>query len=245
MPFTGDPISAATFNPGTANDEQYFVFTHATPTLQIDNFATAGWTRLTVISGVSRTGVLTIDPQSSVNINGSTASISVPIDWVFTLENEDGTNEWLCSIHPPKAITAFTLDELAAAVADYDMGSNALTSLGAATAIDDTARWQDTWEWRDVPAAKTAAYTLVLDDAGKLNRMNGSFDFTIPANSTAAYPTGTQLGLLLTSGAGDVIDAAGVTLNSETAGAAVLPMTLDKIIVATKLDTDAWNVSGV
>jgi hypothetical protein len=103
----------------------------------------------------------------------------------------------------------------------------------------------ETWTWRAVDT-KTGAYTLVLGDAGKLIEMDGDADFTIPANSSVAFPIGTQIGLLLAEGhTGNIVDASGVVLNGETAGAATLPMTPHQIAVATKLATDRWNVSGI
>lgn len=109
----------------------------------------------------------------------------------------------------------------------------------------DVAAPAATWTWRAVDI-KTGAYTLVLGDAGKLLEMDGNADFTIPANSSVAFPIGTQIGLLLAEGhTGNIVDASGVVLNGETAGAASLPMTPHQIAVATKLATDRWNVSGV
>lgn len=127
----------------------------------------------------------------------------------------------------------------------------ALTDVGAARANlgltigTHVAAPAETWTWRAVDT-KTAAYTLVLGDAGKLLEMDGNADFTIPANSSVAFPIGTQIGFLLAEGhTGNVVDASGVVLNGETAGAASLPMTPHQIAVATKLATDRWNVSGV
>lgn len=102
------------------------------------------------------------------------------------------------------------------------------------------------WLWEGV-STKVAAFTpSTLADAGWLFVMDGDFDFTIPANATVAHPVGTQIGFLLAEGhTGNIVDEAGVTLNGETAGAGSLAMTPHQLVVATKLATDQWNVSGV
>ena len=64
---------------------------------------------------------------------------------------------------------------------------------------------------------RTASYTLVLGDRGKVVEMNvaGANTLTIPANADAAFPIGTQI-TVIQYGAGQttIAAAAGVTLNA-------------------------------
>jgi hypothetical protein len=63
--------------------------------------------------------------------------------------------------------------------------------------------------------AKTGAYPLVLGDQNTLIQMNGAFAFTVPLNSTQAFPIGTQITILQT-GAGQttILPTTGVIVNA-------------------------------
>ena len=64
--------------------------------------------------------------------------------------------------------------------------------------------------------AQTASYTGVLTDAGKTVTMTnaGATTFTVPANASVAYPTGTRINILnLGAGACTPTAGAGVTIN--------------------------------
>lgn len=89
--------------------------------------------------------------------------------------------------------------------------------------------------------AKTAAYTLVLADANTLIQMNGAFAFTVPLNSTVAYPIGTTINLIaLTTGVtvaftGGITSYATPGLKLRAAGS---------MATLIKLNTDTWALSG-
>ena len=64
---------------------------------------------------------------------------------------------------------------------------------------------------------KTASYTLVLTDRGKLIEMNSSSanDLTVPHNDDAAFPIGTQITVVqIGTGQTTIKGAAGVTVNA-------------------------------
>ncbi len=143
--------------------------------------------------------------------------------------------------------TSFAHVKTALGVANsaVDMNTEAITSVGAPTALDDVPQWSDTWEWRAISAVTSGVYEVVLTDAGKLIRLGASDDLNVPDNATVAFPIGTTIGLLLTTGTAVVTDDGGVTINSAAQGAASISLIVDQIAVLTKLETDIWNLSGV
>ena len=130
--------------------------------------------------------------------------------------------------------------------AELDTGTDT-TRVPTAAAIEGSARslQLDRGGYTAVSATTSGTYTLVLGDAGKLIRLADLDDLTVPANSSVAFVIGTTIGVLLTTGSANVLDAAGVTINSESAGAASIPLIVDQIAVLTKLEADIWNLSGV
>ncbi len=140
---------------------------------------------------------------------------------------------------------AHVITALAANAADVEFNGQVLASIADPVAIDDAPRWEHTWEWRAISAVTSGAYELVLTDAGKLIRLADLDHLNVPDNATIAFPIGTTIGVLLTTGTANVIDDAGVTINSASAGAASIALIVDQIAVLTKLETDKWNLSGV
>lgn len=93
--------------------------------------------------------------------------------------------------------------------------------------------------------SKTANYTLLLPDDGSLIQMNVSSanTLTVPLNSSAAFPIGTQI-TIVQSGTGQTTitpASVGVTLNS-TPGLKLRARWSTATLV--KLDTDSWLVTG-
>jgi hypothetical protein len=87
-------------------------------------------------------------------------------------------------------------------------------------------------------------YTTVLADQGKLVELNNAsaITLTVPANSSVAYPTGTQINLLQT-GAGQVTvaGAGGVTVNA-TPGLKLRAQWSAGTLI--KRGTDTWVLIG-
>jgi hypothetical protein len=116
--------------------------------------------------------------------------------------------------------------------------------------VNDT---EDGVEFVDAPtggfttvAEKTANYTAVLGDANiVLNRMNvaSANTFTIPPNSSVAFPIGTTLsGDQMGAGATTITAGAGVTINSR--GAVYDTAGQFAMWSAVKVGTDEWNLTG-
>jgi hypothetical protein len=91
---------------------------------------------------------------------------------------------------------------------------------------------------------QTASYTLVLADAGKMIVVNSASatTVTIPLQSTANFPIGTQI-LVMQIGSGQTSIAAtgGVTLNSKNG---ITTSGLYAVISLIKIGADSWVVAG-
>jgi hypothetical protein len=104
---------------------------------------------------------------------------------------------------------------------------------------------------RGVPQnSKSAAYTLVIEDAGK-HILHPSADttartFTIPANGTVAFPVGTAV-TFINQNAGGVITIAITTDTMRLAGAGTTgsrTLAANGIATAVKLTSTEWIISG-
>lgn len=117
----------------------------------------------------------------------------------------------------------------------------------------------DTWEldtteygYLGIPQnSKSAAYTCVLTDAGK-HLLHPSADttartFTIPANSSVAYPIGTAITFINQNGAG-VLTIAITSDTMRLAGAGTTgsrTLAANGVATAVKLTATEWIISGV
>lgn len=93
--------------------------------------------------------------------------------------------------------------------------------------------------------AKTASYTLVLGDLGKVIRMNLSTanNLTIPPNSSVAFPIGSVVNFIqVGTGQTTIVAGSGVTLRSE--GNKLKVKAQYALCGAVKIATDEWVVFG-
>ena len=96
-----------------------------------------------------------------------------------------------------------------------------------------------------IPTAKTASYTLVIGDAGKLIQMNvgSANNLTIPPNSSVDFDVGTQIIITqIGAGATTIVDGSGVTTNSKDNKAAIDGQYSSVSLLQTADDT--WLVTG-
>lgn len=123
-----------------------------------------------------------------------------------------------------------------------------LRNLSQPTNDDEPARKVDVGQ---VPQnSQSAAYTLVLADAGK-HILHPSADttartFTLPANSSVAYPIGTAVTFVNQNGAG-VVTIAITTDTMRLAGAGTTgsrTLAANGIATALKLTATEWIISG-
>lgn len=141
------------------------------------------------------------------------------------------------------------------AALDAKLASSAVSSFGL-TLVDDadaaTARGTLGVAASEIlQNSKSAAYTLVLADSAK-HILHPSADttartFTIPANSSVAYPIGTALTFVNQNGAG-VLTIAITTDTMRLAGAGTTgsrTLAANGIATAIKLTSTEWIISGV
>ena len=92
---------------------------------------------------------------------------------------------------------------------------------------------------------KTADYTLVLTDAGKVIEINSgsSENVTIPPNSSVAFPTGTQIVIVrLGAGAVVIVEGTGVTTRSDGDKAKIKSQYSSCVFI--KHETNEWYILG-
>ena len=92
---------------------------------------------------------------------------------------------------------------------------------------------------------KTADYTLVLTDAGKVIEINSgsSENVTIPPNSSVAFPVGTQIVIVrLGAGAVVIVEGSGVTTRSDGDKAKIKSQYSSCVLI--KHETDEWYILG-
>jgi len=91
----------------------------------------------------------------------------------------------------------------------------------------------------------TASYTLLLSDAGKLVQTNvaSANNLTIPPNSSAAFPIGTQI-LVVQVGAGQttLVAGSGVVINSKDGNLKLSARYCGVTLI--KRGTDTWYALG-
>lgn len=121
--------------------------------------------------------------------------------------------------------------------------TGALTLNGALT-TDNTS--SDEVGFKGLPQnAQAASYTCVLSDAGKHVSCANGFTYTIPANSSVAYPIGTALTFVNATGA-----AATIAINTDTLTLAGSGSTGSRTIgawgmaTALKVGSTSWLISG-
>jgi hypothetical protein len=156
-----------------------------------------------------------------------------------------------------------TSAQLAAAVTD-ETGSGALVFATSPTLVTPvlgtpssgtlsscTVDGTDAVGFRNIPQnSQSAAYTLVLTDAGK-HIFHPSADttartFTIPANSSVAYPLGTAITFINQNGAG-VITIAITSDTMRLAGAGTTgsrTLAANGVATCIKITATEWIISG-
>jgi len=198
---------------------------------------------------------------------------TVSASYTLTLPAADGTSGQFLSTDGSGALSFTTGVSLATPVAvignatagaelrlpeDTDNGSN-YVALKAPDSIDANRTLtvpnpgsNETLGFLNIPQnSKSAAYTLVISDAGK-HILHPSADttartFTIPANSSVAFPVGTAVTFINQNGAG-VITIAITTDTMRLAGTGATgsrTLAANGVATAVKVTSTEWIISGV
>lgn len=150
-----------------------------------------------------------------------------------------------------KNTTATGVPSIAAAGTDYVAPSGALGTPSSGTLTNCTADGTNLLGYRGIPQiSQSAAYTLVLTDAGK-HILHPSADttariFTIPANSSVAFAIGTAV-TFVNQASGGVITIAITTDTMRLAGAGTTgsrTLAANGVATAIKLTSTEWIISG-
>jgi len=148
--------------------------------------------------------------------------------------------------------SAGTTRSAAVAGTDFVAPGGALGTPASGNLSNCTADGTNGVGFRNIPQnSQSANYTCVLADAGK-HLLHPSADttartFTIPANSSVAYPIGTALTFINQNGAG-VITIAITTDTMRLAGAGTTgsrTLAANGIATAVKVASTEWIISGV
>jgi hypothetical protein len=216
------------------------------------------WSPITFLSYRRKTaGSGTTDPSlDSTNWAQVAGTGDVTVDATQTLTNK--------TLNLSSNTLVATSAQIAAAVTD-ETGTGALVFATSPTLVTPvlgtpasgtlsgcTVDGTNAVGFRNIPQnSQSAAYTLVLDDAGK-HILHPSADttartFTIPANGSVAYPIGTAITFINQNGAG-VVTIAITTDTMRLAGAGTTgsrTLAANGVATAIKVTSTEWIISGV
>jgi hypothetical protein len=160
--------------------------------------------------------------------------------------NASGTGA--VTIEPPNTNSTFTVT-LPAATGDLLVSGGALGTPSSGTLSSCTVDGTDAVGFRNTPVnSQSADYTLVLADSGKtvLHAIadDNARTFTIPANSSVAYPVGTVISFV------NLINDVTIAITSDTMYLAGDGSTGSRTLAAygvasaIKVDSTTWVISG-
>jgi hypothetical protein len=174
-----------------------------------------------IISTISNTGTLTL-PTSTDTLVGR--------DTTDTLTNKTLTSP---TVNTP-TLTLSTSSSTSNGRLSWDT-TNKVLQTGNGTATVSVPSFTVN------PTAKTSAYTLVLEDQNTLIQMNGAYAFTVPLNSSVAYPIGAQIHLVALTAGVSVSFTVGIT-SYATPGTTL--RAAGSMATLLKLGTNSWTLTG-
>jgi hypothetical protein len=234
--------------------------TNANPTTTAGTVTSVGGTG--TVNGITLTG--TVTSSGDLTLGGTLSNVSLTTQVTGTLPVANG-GTGITSFGTGVATFLGTPSSanLAAAITD-ETGSGALVFATSPTLVTPvlgtpssgtlsgcTADGTDAVGFRNIPQnSQSAAYTLVLADSGK-HILHPSADttartFTIPANSSVAYPLGTAITFINQNGAGVVT----IAITSDTMRLSPAGTTGSRTLAANgsatciKITSTEWLISG-
>ena len=196
-------------------------------------------------------GEVTIDTDKQVIVvhDGSTAgglslASEARVNAAFTAAN-NSTDTWVRSA--ANAASSYANSAYLTANSAGSYANAAFAAANSSTTVDGI----DAVGFRNIPInSQNTAYTTVLADSGKVifhpSTDANTRTFTIPANSTVAYPNGTAITFINMSTSNVTIEITDDTLYSSPDGTTGLPMRLTQYGSATalKMTPTSWLISG-
>lgn len=189
MGFNVTTSGSATYVPTTTQDKHWLVLTNAVPTLDLQNDATQTWAVGNVFSGVAPNGDLTIDPNTSVTINGGTSNITAPQGTMFTLVNRDGADAWDCTVYGVDSTGALAALDT---VGTTEIDDEAVTLAKLAHMATDSFLGRDTAGTGDVEvlSAATARGILNVEDGSTADQTDEEIEDIVGGMLTGNTATG-------------------------------------------------------
>lgn len=242
---------AATKLVGTSDTSLLIEVASKVFTTQEDKFFEAGnW--LLITSDADPTnymhGQVTDYSGTSLTVNVTNIGGSGTFDdWTIRLSGTRGTQGLPGTIGDLSGVPIGTIDPAADFVVFQDVNDNNTTK----RSLLGTAAVEDVETVREIPSnSKSEDYTLVLSDAGK-HILHPSADttartWTIPANSSVAFPIGTAVTFVNQDSAG-VVTIAITTDTMRLAGAGTTgsrTLAANGVATALKITATEWIISG-
>lgn len=228
----------------TVTSSTNFIYDNSTDTLIVGDFGTydghisaTGFLRLestsSIYLNINGTDAVTVDSANTIVIGSSgNGVISASTGQSLYLESDGGNN----------VIILGATGDLSFA-GDVGTAGQVLTSQGADAS--------PTWESPTIPQNLQAAdYTLVLSDSGKHIFHPGtdgpSRTYTIPANSSVAFPIGTVVTFVNQNGAGSILIAitSDVMRLAGVGSTGTRTLAANGVATALKIASTEWIISG-
>lgn len=212
--------------------------------IQIRRDLAANWTSINSILAQGEFGFETDTTKLKIG-NGTTAWTALPYvidagDYLSASSTNTLTNKTI-------DISSNTLTGVAGVTATQTLTNKTISGASNTITVDGT----NAVGFRNIPQnSQSDAYTLVLDDAGK-HIFHPSADttartFTIPANSSVAYPIGTAITFINQNGAGVVT----IAITTDTMRLSPAGTTGSRTLAANgsatcvKVTATEWLISG-
>lgn len=184
-------------------------------------------------------------PGATVTVASGKVNVAIPAGTYypkyFRLTDNTNTVEGLIEWTPAPVDNRVDISQLKfdpATQAELDTAAAGKENVGTAQALVTAAKLKQT-------NTQAGAYTLTIDDGGKVVEVNSAtaVAVTVPTNATVAFPVGTVVTVRqLGAGAVSVAAAAGVTIRS--AGGALRLSAQYAEATLTKRAADEWVLAG-
>lgn len=188
-----------------------------------------------------------------INSKAAAATLALPPGEIVTVTGNTNITSITASYIGRRVTLSFTGTPTVTDGSNLKLGGNLIAAADATLSlICDGTNWIETGRSGNVlaPSTKTTSYTLALADADSIVEMNSASAqvFTIPPNSSVAFPIGTTVELVrIGAGSVTITPGAGVTIPNSIEAAGTSSRTITSQYTSASLykrATDAWVLSG-